>query len=153
MRRLFLGAALAVWATAALVCCQSADQKAEDCPPGQTAMQVQAADRDFSELALLMRRMWYDMDTIRRRLKAGEPISDVRPAFARLHRAVPTDPEVKDDYYQAMGDGLLRTMDELYAAQTPEARLAAYTVVIDGCLACHRVHCPGPTDRIKKLKL
>lgn len=103
-----------------------------------------------SELALLMRRMYADWDSLEADMRRGQPVRDVRPSFALMHSAAPTDSELRSDgRFSVHAESFMAALEAFYAAPAEES----YNTVVQSCMACHRSLCPGPIKRIKKLEI
>lgn len=104
-----------------------------------------------SELALLMREMDKDSWKIKEAIEKNQNIPDIKEKFAKIHSATATEPEKKDATYTVMADAFLKTVNDMYIPTSKEEKMAAYTIMINNCLNCHKAACPGPIVRIKKL--
>lgn len=105
-----------------------------------------------SELALLMRKMYEDNDTIRNMILRGEWPDEFPSYFAELHTANATTPSDINDTYHGLAEEYLQRYDSLKKAP-PALRREAYNYFISGCISCHQVYCNGPIPKIKKLLL
>lgn len=103
-----------------------------------------------SELALLMRDMFDHNEAISKLIAGGETPDEIR-LFEEMKKAVSTEPaKAKSPAYQAMADSYINSVQELIDAG-PEERKPTFNAVVDQCMSCHQVMCPGPMVRIKKL--
>lgn len=105
-----------------------------------------------SELALLMRQLFYDTDSLKQLVvvEGKEVPQDFIDALENVHTANPTDPEVKTAEFKAYNDLLINAAKELSTAENKEV---AYNNFLNRCIDCHKVVCPGPIKRIKKLTI
>jgi cytochrome c556 len=103
-----------------------------------------------SELALLMRNMYTDSEKMKEAVLAGKLPEDLREKFKKMHSAVATETDMKDEAFTAMANVFLKNMDKLYDDKN---QIEDYNVLVQSCLACHQNHCPGPISRIKKLTI
>lgn len=106
-----------------------------------------------SELALLMRGMYEDMGKIKTAVKEKRLPEDFREKFKKLHSATATKPEVKDAAFKDMGNDFLEKMNAVYEAKTQETQIEAFNLMLNACVSCHQVVCPGPIKKIKKLTI
>ena len=106
-----------------------------------------------SELALLMRKMVADVDSLKQQIATGEGnISDELIAeLERVHTAVPTDPKVKTDEFKAYNELLVNEAKAL--KETTENKAEKFNQFVNRCIDCHQMVCPGPIKRISKLKI
>lgn len=103
-----------------------------------------------SELALLMRQLFYDTDSLKQLVVVeGKAVpQDFIVALEKVHTASPTDPEVKTAEFTAYNELMINAAKELSTAENKEE---AYNNFLNRCIDCHKVVCPGPIKRIKKL--
>lgn len=105
-----------------------------------------------SELALLMRDMASDAERMKEQIKKGEK-PEVLKRFETIHSAVATEPdEVKNEKFKAFANAYLASIKSLKTATTEESKLI-FNGLVETCMNCHTVFCPGPKMRIKKLYL
>lgn len=104
-----------------------------------------------SELALLMRQLYLDTDSIKQLIVNDEGnISDeFIVELNRIHTAVPTDPEVKTDEFKAYNELMINQANAL--KETTGNKKELFNQFVARCIDCHQVVCPGPIKRIKKL--
>lgn len=103
-----------------------------------------------SELALLMREMDADFNKIKQAIIEGKDLIDIRAKFAKIHTATPTDSTTKTGAFDAMAKSFLANVEKIY---TLDDKRKHYNMAVNDCLNCHKLACPGPTVRIKKLVL
>jgi hypothetical protein len=73
--------------------------------------------------------------------------------YARVNTAKATFPEkIAHPDYKRFNMEFLQSVDELYRAN-PAERVARYREMIETCISCHKIICPGPIMRIKQLEL
>ncbi len=106
-----------------------------------------------SELALLMRKMYLDADSIKQLIVNEEgTISDAFIAeLEDVHTASPTDPEVKTVEFDAFNRSLVNQAKAL--KETVGNKTEAFNQLVGRCIDCHQSFCPGPIKRIKKLRI
>ncbi len=104
-----------------------------------------------SELTLLMREVFEKTGKIKARINQQQPLPDWYANYldqlTEIHTATPTDESIKDETFFAFIKLLNQNAQEL--AQTPDKE--HYTQLVNSCIKCHQVYCPGPIVRIKKL--
>jgi hypothetical protein len=101
-----------------------------------------------SELALLMREMFEQSDSLKQLVRDGRPLSGLEK-YQLIHSAIPTDPTVTGPVFEAFADAYIRSIEELENSDTNS--LAQFNHMVDQCMNCHTEFCPGPKKRIKKL--
>ena len=103
-----------------------------------------------SELALLMRAMFDEAETIKTQIAEGKPVS-LNLDYQDILTAEATEPEkAGSDEYHAFAKGYLQTIQSLRNASNEE-REAHFNAMVGNCMACHQALCPGPVVKIKKL--
>ena len=103
-----------------------------------------------SELALIMRNMYDNMELVNAHLKAGEVVPDsLLQGYEDMLTAEATNPDEIDDHYFGFATGWLSELKVM--RETPT--LENYNNVMNACVNCHQSFCPGPIPKIKKLKL
>ncbi len=106
-----------------------------------------------SELAVLMREMYDDMDSIKKLVLKGELPTDLREKFTYLHNATPTDSDTKHENYPDMAKAFVDNLNRFYEEKDKEKRIQLYKVVVQTCISCHQTHCTGVVKKIKKLQI
>lgn len=108
-----------------------------------------------SELALLMRNLSYETDSLKQRIMNDEGnVSDkFISELERVHTATPTDPTVKTDEFKAFGELLINQAKALQEANDVETKTEQFNQLVNRCIDCHQIVCPGPIKRIKKLTI
>lgn len=112
----------------------------------------EATTNDRSELAILMRSMYNYTKAYEDSVIQLQPFNRKKYAeFTKMKTATATEPSDIDDQYQAMADGFLASLELLTHKET--VSLENYNNMVDNCLACHKMKCPGPMVIIRKLKI
>lgn len=101
-----------------------------------------------SELALLMREMFTESDSLRNLVLEAKELSGLRK-FETIHSAVATDPSVRGPVFDAFSDAYINSIKKLEKADT--STVFNFNRMVDQCMNCHTEFCPGPRKRIKKL--
>lgn len=105
---------------------------------------------DDSELALLMREMDRDMQSLKTAVVSQTELPQLLKKFKAIHAATPTDPEVITPQFTTLAQLLINNTEKVY---TSKQKKKAYNLLVNNCIACHQSYCPGPVVRIKKLKI
>lgn len=134
------------------VACGSEEEKLgeDSCPPDKVEVSAINPNGD-SELALLMRNLYFEADSIKKLIVNDEGnISDEFIAeLERIHTASPTDPEVKTAQFTAFNELMINQAKAL--KETTDNKKELFNQFVNRCIDCHQVVCPGPIKRIKKL--
>jgi hypothetical protein len=104
-----------------------------------------------SPLAQLMRDMTVFGDSTKARLASGRELLPYPEGFKAMLTAGPTPGMVDHRTYDPFAFAYLHQLDSLYKVPV-EQRSAVYDGLVSACAACHQEVCPGPLDRIKKLR-
>jgi cytochrome c556 len=128
--------------------CQKAQEETQDKP--EEALLYPNKD---SELALLMRDMYEDAASMKKALEAQKLPEDFRAKFKQIHSAEATDPTVRSAAFDNMSEAFLAQVEALYQPISPSERSKAFNLMVQNCISCHQVHCPGPIKKIKKLHI
>ena len=103
-----------------------------------------------SELAALMRTMEAQTETWKKEIEAGQaeldPVPDV---YRTLKTAVPTEKEMKNEFFDGFSDDFNGYAAALVKARKKD-RKTAFNTMVGGCMNCHTQMCPGPVKRIRK---
>jgi len=133
--------------------CGSNEQKATEEENCADVTVTDNTPNDDSELALLMRKMFLDADSIKQLIINDEgSISDeFITELERVHSAVPTDPEVKTPEFDAFNLSLVNQAKVVQAAT--DNKVDEFNQFVNRCVDCHQSFCPGPIKRINKLRI
>ncbi len=105
-----------------------------------------------SELALLMRKMFADVERIKKQVQKGETVT-VKIDHEKILSAHATEPEkAASAEFKAWGATYLKGIEALINS-SPGNVEQHYSSLINSCMSCHKAFCPGPIKRIKKLNL
>jgi hypothetical protein len=105
-----------------------------------------------SELALLMREMLHNSESLKEMIKSGNLPDKFPEAFLKIHTAKATETDMKKESFNGFADNYLANLQTLY--KSPKEKLTSnYNAVINACISCHTEHCPGPLRAINKLKI
>jgi len=105
-----------------------------------------------SELALLMRSMYDSAASVKELIKQGKLPEKFPSAFLKIHTAKPTDSTVRTIEFTAFATDYINGLTTLHSS-SKEKLTSNYNILVQKCVNCHQAVCPGPIQRINKLKL
>ena len=135
--------AISVLCALACGCADRAEKPAEDC-----VKEKPVNPNGDSELALLMREMFDEAALLKQRVIDGEKPDGLK-RFEDIHRAVPTDKEVKGPVFDAFAASYIGSIRQLEAEDS--STVFRFNRMVDQCMNCHTEFCPGPKKRIGQL--
>lgn len=108
-----------------------------------------------SELALLMRKIFSETDSIKQRIKSNKPLdlSIYIQQLKSVHSATPTDSTVHTPEFYTFTNSLIVVSESLNNSSDDESKKEQYNQLVNSCINCHQSFCPGPIKKISKLKL
>lgn len=101
-----------------------------------------------SELALLMRDMFEESDSLKQMVLDGKQLSGLKK-YQEIHSAIPTDPDASGPVFEAFASSYIESIKALETSDS--ATVFNFNRMVDQCMNCHTEFCPGPKKRIKKL--
>jgi cytochrome c553 len=101
-----------------------------------------------SELALLMRNMFSESDSLKQLVVAGKTLSGLK-RFEDIHAAIATDPTVRGPVFDAFSDAYINAIKQLESSDS--SSVLKFNNIVTQCMNCHSKFCPGPKKRIKQL--
>tara|TARA_B100000073_G_C23354298_1_gene420143 strand:+ start:48 stop:458 length:411 start_codon:yes stop_codon:yes gene_type:complete len=104
---------------------------------------------DASEMALMMRDMFNQLEMIKNKIESGEDISNELLQFIDIHKTKATDESFVIDDLKRMSIGFKKVVEKFN--KLPSKR--NYNLIVNNCISCHQGLCPGPLDRIDNLIL
>jgi hypothetical protein len=104
-----------------------------------------------SELALLMREMYDTSASIKTTIINGESPSNFPQSFNKIQSAKATDPSVKNETFKVLAEEYLKGLKVLYNSPVAELK-TNFNESVQKCINCHEAFCPGPIQKIVKLK-
>lgn len=106
-----------------------------------------------SELALLMRKMYDDADSIKKFItdSAGNITPEFISELEKIHTAIPTDSTVKTPEFEAYTKLMIDEANKLFSST--ENKVQGFNQLVNRCIECHQSFCPGPIKKIKKLNI
>ena len=104
-----------------------------------------------SPLARLMRIMTAHADSSKAAIDRGAELPPFPEAIRTITTATPTEGMHIDPItFPTFAHDYQRKVEALYAAEM-EDRTMAYNSLVQSCVNCHSMHCPGPLMKIKKM--
>ena len=133
-----------------LTCFACAEKQQEG--EGAEVVQQNLNPNGDSELAILMRNMYEEAAQLKEQLARGE-----EPHFSVEHEKIlsarATEPEkVASPEFKAFAGVYLQNIKNLQKAKTNELP-GLYNELVENCMSCHQLLCPGPMVKIKKLRV
>ena len=101
-----------------------------------------------SELALLMRDMFEESDSLKQLVLDGKQLSGLKK-YQEIHSAIPTDPDASGPMFEAFATSYIESIKALEASDS--TTVFNFNNMVDQCMNCHTEFCPGPKKRIRKL--
>lgn len=103
-----------------------------------------------SELALLMREMYDDgMKTKQQLLDGKQP--EVHVKYKKIHTAEITQGlKVDAESFSAFATAYENAMDSFISTDASN-KVAAYQLMVNTCMSCHQIVCPGPKVKIQHM--
>ena len=103
-----------------------------------------------SELALLMRDMYFDAERMKEQIAMGKTLSSDIDYKAVLTAHATEPDKAASETYKVYGKAYIKLMEELENA-SDDNKPDLYNNLISTCVNCHQELCPGPVKKIKKL--
>ena len=104
-----------------------------------------------SEMTLLMRELYDSVAVYRNKARAGEPATpNFLARLSELHSATITDNSIRGPAFDSFTLAFIAQADSLNALGNPNQE--QYNKLITSCLNCHQSYCPGPMQKIGKLR-
>ena len=101
-----------------------------------------------------MRETMFQMEAEAKILKKAIESRLTLPVFydsiPDMRHTIPTDPDEVTEGYKVMAEENIRLRKAIFKAGNPKPVFNRY---ITSCVKCHESHCPGPINRILKLKV
>ena len=104
---------------------------------------------ETSEMAILMREMFAQLDVIKSKIEAGEDISHEQLQFVAIHKTETTDESFLTEGLTSMSIGF----DLIVTSFNEDQSESNYKSIVNTCISCHQGMCPGPLERIDNLIL
>ena len=100
-------------------------------------------------MAQLMRDMTNQLENIQNKIIRNESLENKQLNFALIHQQKTTDPTFIKPHIQPMSEAFNYSVEEF----NNKPNKKNYLAIINNCLSCHQLSCPGPIMKIKKLKI
>ena len=104
---------------------------------------------ETSEMAILMREMFAQLDVIKSKIETGEDISHEQLQFVAIHKTETTDESFLTEGLTSMSIGF----DLIVTSFNEDPSESNYKSIVNTCISCHQGMCPGPLERIDNLIL
>lgn len=102
-------------------------------------------------MALMMRMMAANADSMRSQLLRGERLDSNQYAFIKFYLVEPTDPKVLEPNFFEKARLHQFAYKELF--RHPKDQKKYYNLMIQSCVNCHLNYCSGPLKRINKFPI
>jgi hypothetical protein len=102
-------------------------------------------------MALMMRQMAANADSIKSMIMRGEKPDSLRYPFIRFYLVEPTDPNVLQPQFFENARLFQNAYRDLMSAKADHKQY--YNLMINACVKCHEQYCSGPLKRIRKLPI
>jgi hypothetical protein len=106
---------------------------------------------DPKPMALMMRAVAVNADSMRAQLMRGEKLESSKYPSIRFHLAEPTDASVLEPRFFENARFYHKAYSEIFSH--PDEQEKYYNVMIGKCVNCHESYCSGPLRRIRKMYL
>ena len=104
---------------------------------------------DSSEMALMMRDMFFKLNDIKSKIQSEQDISYEQLRFSIIHES-----EATDDSFLNNGLTLMsKAFEQKVLEFNNDPSIQNYTEIVNNCIGCHQGMCPGPIQRIDNLIL
>lgn len=109
---------------------------------------------EFSEMALLMEKMYDELKEKREDVIVGKDIGEYPTEFNKIHTAKLSDGFDRTEEFMRFSDLYLQNLRVLYESSLNDPnRKVLFNNVVNTCITCHKsdAGCMGPVSRIGKL--
>ena len=104
---------------------------------------------DSSEMALMMRDMFFKLNDIKSKIQSGQDISYEQLRFSIIHESEATDNSFLNNSLTLMS----KAFEQKVIDFNNYPSVQNYTEIINNCISCHQVMSPGPFQMIDNLIL
>lgn len=111
---------------------------------------------EFSEMALLMEKMYDDLEKTKGKILQNENLGDFPAAYTKIHTAKMSADFERNEEFQHYADIYLQNLKKLHDLESNEnLRKDYFNNVVNSCITCHKSEsgCIGPVSRIGKLTI
>jgi cytochrome c553 len=102
-------------------------------------------------MALMMRQMAANADSMKAKLLRGESLDSLSFPFIRFYLVEPTDKNVLEPQFFENAKVYQAAHKAIF--DHPENQKKYYNLMIGACISCHENYCSGPLRRIKKMPI
>ena len=109
---------------------------------------------EFSEMALLMEKMYSELEKQRPNIMEGKSMGEFPKEFPKIHTAKLTPGFERTNEFTRFADLYLQQVELLYNSKPEDSkRVEYYNNAVKACISCHKsdAGCMGPVSRIGKL--
>lgn len=107
-------------------------------------------DLDTPRMIPVMYQMEAEAKKIKQVILSKEKLPAFMDSIPDMRHTLPTDPDEITEEFKVMAEENIRLRRAVYSARNPKT---VYNKYIVSCITCHARHCPGPINRILKLKI
>ncbi|MGB0885786.1 MAG: hypothetical protein ACPGR5_05120, partial [Chitinophagales bacterium] len=101
-------------------------------------------------LATLMLEMYAENENWKQEILKGNVPNSFPEKYKTMHSAKSVNENAGGEFYNAMTDTYLKSIEELSNASKENAQ-EKYNNMVNVCIQCHQQICPGPIPKISKL--
>lgn len=101
-------------------------------------------------MSALMLQMYEDNAALKKMIINGEDISEFFQDYQKVHTATLTDPNDRTPQFNAFSHIFLSKQKIVFKTDRDSLK-EKFNNTVNSCIDCHRISCPGPIPRIKKL--
>ncbi|MBC7382395.1 MAG: hypothetical protein H7296_05290 [Bacteroidia bacterium] len=102
-------------------------------------------------MALMMRILAANADSMRHQLLRGESLTSERYPFVHFYLVEPTDPKVLEPQFFENARLFKIAYTDVFKHRKEQKKY--YNLMINGCIKCHESYCSGPLKRIRKFPI
>jgi hypothetical protein len=102
-------------------------------------------------MALMMRLMAANADSMRSQILRGEALDSANYPFIKFYLVEPTDPNVLEPQFFENARLFQTAYKDLF--EHPKEQKKYYNLMINSCVKCHESYCSGPLKRINKFPI
>lgn len=132
-------------------CLFSCSEKESEKPKADSSFQQVY---EMSDMALLMEKMYDELEKKRQLVQEGKSIGEFPSEFNKIHTAEMTPSFQRTEEFNRLAELYLQSLQNLHNAdETDPNRKELYNNAVKSCITCHRsdAGCMGPVGRIGKL--
>ena len=102
-------------------------------------------------MALMMRLMADNADSMKAKLARGESLDSLQFPFIRFYLVQATDESVKEPQFYENAKQYQAAHNAIFTH--PKEQKKYYNLMIGKCISCHENYCSGPLKRIRKMPI